>query len=170
MRGCGIGADACPSDRVESLVRVEYLTEEGRLPEGVVLRRGEAGFVRTDPEDPTRLETPKRLTLSVNTTHALLGHGVIDELDRLPIQGRVASGLQVLIPPAQLEPVRDVLYRADAKTYGAEYEFVVGSGVDEAVEYRIRIDNREYQHALSGLQFLLRTAANEGMAAWLRVS
>lgn len=136
---------------------------------GVAWRTGEAGFVYPDPAVEGQLVAERRIALSANTTHALLGHGVVDELNRLPLQGRLGSGLQVLIPPPQLEPVRDVLYKADDKTYGAAYEFEIASDAQAGIEYRIRIDNREYQHTLSGLQFLLRTAANEGMAAWLRI-
>ncbi len=158
-------------------VRVRYVRDADSPIPGIEWRRGEAGFVLQ--ADDGRLVAEHRMVLSANTAHALFGHGVVDELNRLPIQGRLGSGLQVLVPPAQLEPVRDVLYRADTKTYGADYEFALelrgparAGGGDEAdqpekVEYRIRIDNREYQHTLSGLQFLLRTAANEGMAAWL---
>ncbi len=150
-------------------MRVQYLTEADAAATKVVWRRGEAGFVFPDPEDAGQLATETRVVLSANTTHALYGHGVIDELNRLPLQGTLGCGLQVLIPPPQLEPVRDILYRADSKTYGAVHEFPLEAIDADAVDYRIRIDNREYQHTLSGLQFLLRTAANEGMAAWFLV-
>jgi hypothetical protein len=149
-------------------VRVRYLSEADSPIPGVEWRRGQAGFVLHGAGGELVVE--ERMVLSANTTHALLGHGVVDELNRLPIQGRLGTGLQVLVPPAQLEPVRDVLYRADSKTYGAEYEFALELREPASagnVEYRIRIDNREYQNALSGLQFLFRTAAHEGMAAWL---
>ena len=89
-------------------------------------------------------------------------------MNELPLQGRLDTGLQVVIPPAQLESARQVFYQADEQTYGRSYEFAVGEAVD-GVSYRIRIDNREYQHTLSGLQFLLRTASHDGVAAWITI-
>jgi hypothetical protein len=97
-----------------------------------------------------------------------MGHGVLDQLNELPLQGRLGDGMQVLIPPGQLEPARLLFYRADEQTYAGRFEFAVGSQVD-GVEYRIRIDNREYQHTLSGLQYLLRTASHDGLAVWITI-
>ena len=148
-------------------MRIQYLSEEDGPVYAVSLRRGRAGFVCLG--DDGNLVTERRMVLSANTTHALLGHGVIAALNELPLHGQLGSGLQVLIPPPQLEPVRDLFYRADEKTYGRQYEFVLATVAEPAVEYRIRIDNREFQHALSGLQFLLRSAAHEGMGAWLQI-
>jgi hypothetical protein len=96
---------------------------------------------------------------------------VVDALNELPLKGRLGSGLQVLISPQQLEPARQLFYRADERTYGETHEFVLGTGSNrcDPVEYRIRIDNREYQHTLSGLQYLLRIASREGMAVWMSI-
>jgi hypothetical protein len=136
---------------------------------GAALRRGEVGCLFPGPDGNFVSET--RLRLSPNSTHALMGHGVIDALNELPLEGRLGSGLQVVIRPPQLEAVRRLFYLADAKTYGGTYEFVLGidSDHEEEVEYRIRIDNREYQHTLSGLQYLLRIASREGMAVWMTI-
>lgn len=147
-------------------MRIEYLTEEHSPVPGVSLSFGAAGFIV--PATDGSLVVDTRLRLSANSTHALLGHGVLDLLNELPLQGRLGTGLQVVIPPAQLEPARQVFYGADEQTYGRSYEFAVGEAVD-GVEYRIRIDNREYQHTLSGLQFLLRTASHDGLAAWITI-
>jgi hypothetical protein len=38
-----------------------------------------------------------------------------------------------------------------------------------AVEYRIQIDNREYQRSLSRLQYLLSTASREGRIVWIAI-
>jgi hypothetical protein len=147
-------------------VRIEYLTEGHDPVPGVSLCFGSAGFVV--PTTDGRLVVDTRLQLSANSTHALMGHGVLDLLNELPLQGRLDTGLQVVIPPAQLESARQVFYQADEQTYGRSYEFSVGEAVD-GVSYRIRIDNREYQHTLSGLQFLLRTASHDGVAAWITI-
>lgn len=148
-------------------MHVEYLGEDDLEVLAAPLRRGRAGFVVAGADG--NFVTQTRMQLSANTTHALIGHGVVAALNELPLQGRLGRGLQVLIPPSQLEPAARLFYHADTRTYGAQYEFAIGVSSDGAVEYRIRIDNREYQHALSGLQFLLRSAAHEGTGAWLQI-
>lgn len=147
-------------------VRIEYLTEDRSPVPGVSLCYGSVGVVV--PTTDGSLATEARLRLSANSTHALIGHGVLDRLNELPLQGRLGTGLKVLILPSQLESVRQVFYRADERTYAGDFEFAVGDPVD-GVEYRIRIDNREYQHTLSGLQFLFRTASYEGLAVWMTI-
>ena len=147
-------------------MRVEYLSiEDSAVP----LRDGEVGCLFADSGGGFTSDT--RLRLSANSTHALLGHGVIDSLNALPLDGHLGSGLQVVIPPPRLESARRLFYLADAKTYDGQYEFAVATGSenDEDVEYRIRIDNREYQNTLSGLQYLLRIASREGIAVWIRI-
>ena len=37
----------------------------------------------------------------------------------------------------------------------------------EPVEYRVRIDNREYQVTLARLRYLVSMASREGHAAWI---
>ncbi|MCP5039825.1 MAG: hypothetical protein GY944_02270 [bacterium] len=148
-------------------MRVEYLTEGDSQLAAAPLLLGEAGFVYAGADG--NLVSELRMRLSANTTHALLGHGVVAALNELPLQGRLGSGMQVLIPPRALDSACGLFYRADEKTYGRRYEFVLGTAHGGQIEYRIRIDNREYQHSLSELQFLLRTAAHEGMAAWLQI-
>ena len=150
-------------------MRVEYLTTKLPPVPAAALRRGEVGCLF--PGSGGTFVSETRLRLSANSTHALMGHGVIDALNELPLEGRLGSGLQVLIPPAQLEPARRLFYLADEKTYGGTYEFVLGIDTHrgDEVEYRIRIDNREYQNTLSGLQYLLRIASGEGMAVWMTI-
>lgn len=162
---------------VPTQMRVVYLSGSREAGDPAILRTGEAGYLIVEANNQFSTET--RVQLSANSTHALLGHGVVDALNELPIQGRVGRGRDVIIPPGELHTARRVFYAADAKTYGQDYEFVVDEPDEggeseknedgEEVEYRIKIDNREYQHALSGLQYLLSTASSEGIAVWIRI-
>ncbi len=149
-------------------MRIEYLTDDLPPVAAAPLRRGRAGYVR--PLADGQFETEPRLQLSANSTHALIGHGVVDALNGLPLQGCLGNGRQVLVSPSQLDPARMLFYEADAMTYGQRHEFVLGRGFDdERVEYRICIDNREYQRTLSGLQYMFRTASVDGVAIWLKI-
>jgi hypothetical protein len=150
-------------------MRVEYLSESDHDDPPPPYRSGEAGHAWLGPDGV--FETDTRVWLSANSTHALLGHGVIDELNRLPIDGRIGEAPPVLIPPATLDAAQALFYRADRKTYGAEYEFVAGRREGESpVEYRIRIVNREYQVTLTRLAYLASTASREGKAVWMRIA
>ena len=114
------------------------------------------------------LETDERVRLSANTVHALEGHGVLVELNRLPVElGKLGDGRDVLVPHAALDTAADILTEADRKTYGARYEFVVAR--EHGAEYRIRIQNREYQRALARMRDLLVAAGRQGFAVWLRI-
>ena len=149
-------------------MRVIYLASgSGGLADDL-LRTGEAGCVSLTAEGELELDT--RVRLSPNSTHALLGHGVIEQLNALPIEGTLGAGHEVLFPPAHLETARSLFFEADRKTYGAIYEFVVATHDDpEPIEYRVRIDNREYQSTLSHLTFLMSVASREGLAVWMRI-
>jgi hypothetical protein len=152
-------------DRSQMIVYINDLEVGNGPPANLSLRTGSAGFVFVD--DDGRVGNDLQLSLSINSTYALMGHGVIEDLNKVEIQGRVGTGMEVLVPPSELEAVRQIFYQADSKTYGGTHEFVVG--IDAEIEYRIRIDNREYQNTLSGLQYLMRTASHEGMAVWLSI-
>ena len=116
------------------------------------------------------MQTDVQVTLSANSTHALIGHGVVDELNRLPVEGEIGKGTDVLIPHAVLDDAQAVFYAADRNTYGREWEFVVATEREpEPREFRVRIANREYQRTLSRLTFLLGTASRAGLAARLRI-
>jgi hypothetical protein len=126
--------------------------------------------IEREPEP--RLDVP----LSANSVHALLGHGVVEALNALPLEGRIGGGLDALLPPSSLDAARRILYEADRTTYGGSFEFVVESGEQEnenepvePLEHRIRIDNREYQVSLARLQFLCTQASRGGMAVWIRI-
>jgi hypothetical protein len=116
-------------------------------------------------------EVEAGVEISPNSLHALLGHGVADRLDRLPlVYGRVAAGCEAVLRPSALSPASRILYDADRKTYGAVHEFVVGeAGAPDPVQYRIVIDNREYQRTLARLQYLVTLAGREGYAVRLRL-
>ena len=72
-----------------------------------------------------------------------------------------------------LDEVAHILYQADRKTYGNTWEFTIGrdqaASVTESIEYRIVIDNREYQRTLARLQFLVTTAGRLGRGAHFRL-
>lgn len=131
-------------------------------------RTGDAGrvwFSRTG-----ELETDVRVRLSANSTHALIGHGVVDALNALPLDGQLGEGRQVLLAPAVLEAAGRVFTEADRNTYGGSWEFVAGVGEEpDQVEYRLCIDNREYQVTLARLRYLVSMASREGQAAWIRI-
>lgn len=131
-------------------------------------RTGSAGFVRLGPEDT--LETELRLRLSANTTHALIGHGVLDEINALPLEGTLGSRLPALIRPSEIEEARTILYAADRNTYGGQWEFLVQPiEIDDPIEYRLRVQNREYQINLTRLIDVLNEASRVGEAVWIDI-
>lgn len=162
--------ESAPEEGAARPIRVVYVDRDDPTTPG--LRQGEAGHVWVDAAG--ELQTDTRVALSPNTTHALLGHGVVGELNGLGLDGTLGAGLDVLVPPPLLDVTADVLYEADRTTYGAVYEFVVERDASYApyaagVELRLRIDNREYQRSLARLQFLISTASREGRAVRLRI-
>ncbi len=141
--------------------------ESPKLGDHPGLRSGDAGWVWMSDEG--ELETNTRVELSPNSTHALLGHGVVDGLNRLDLEmGLAGEGRDILIPQSVLDDASDLFYEADRRTYGAIYEFPV-EGRDGAETCVIRIDNREYQRCLARLQDLLRGASRAGHAVRLRI-
>jgi hypothetical protein len=130
------------------------------------LRTGEAGWVWIGPAG--ELETNTRVSLTPNSTHALLGHGVVDALNELPIEmGPLGVGRDILIPQAALDDASEILYEADRKTYGATWEFPLVREVSR--ELWLRIDNREYQRSLARLQDLVSAASRSGHAVRMRI-
>ena len=147
-------------------MRVVYLESHAFDAPPPPFRTGAGGRVWLSERG--ELETDERVRLSANTVAALEGHGVLRELNRLPLEmGKLGEGREVLVPQAALDDVADVLTEADRKTYGAVYEFTVAR--DAHAEYRVRIDNREYQRALARLRDLVVAAGRQGFAVWLRV-
>lgn len=118
--------------------------------------------------DDGAFERDTRVGISSNTTHAMLGHGVVDALNRLPLMGELGNGRDTVIPQAELRAAAVILYEADRNTYGGEWEFEVGLDASGTL-YRVRIDNREYQSGLLRLTDLLNAASRIGYAVWLRI-
>lgn len=159
-----------PPRAAEGQVRTLEAPEPGDHP---ALRTGEAGFVWLS--ERAELETNTRVLLSPNSTHALLGHGVVEALNRLPLElAPVGSGRDTLIPQAVLDDASDVFYEADRKTYGGIWTFDLSvsstaSAAEARPPVRLRIDNREYQRTLARLQDLVRGASRAGFAIRLRI-
>jgi hypothetical protein len=130
-------------------------------------RAGEAGRVVLRPDG--EIVQDVRVTLTPNSVHALLGHGVVDRLNGLPVDlSPIGSGKDALLTPACLEPAARILIEADRDTYGALHVFDV-SGDEGDVVYRIEIDNREYQRSLARLRDLVTLGHREGFAVRIRI-
>lgn len=149
------------SDRI---VYFEHATQT-QSPD-LPFRVGEAGFVWVD--EAGDMQTDTQVTIPPNSVHALKGHGVVEEINGLGLaMGVLGDGGEAVIPPGTVEEVTRIFYQADRMTYGKVHDLHVGRMDD--VEYRIVIDNREYQRTLSRLQFLSGTAARLGRGLRLRV-
>ena len=130
-------------------------------------RTGEAGRVVLRPDG--EIVHDVRITLTPNSVHALIGHGVVDRLNRLPVDlSPIGSGKDALLTPGCLEPAARILIEADGDTYGALHVFDVHVGEDGVV-YRIQIDNREYQRSLARLRDLVGLGHREGFAVRIRI-
>ena len=132
-------------------------------------RSGEAGSVHVTTEGD--VETDVRVRIPPNSLHALEGHGVVAALNRLPMATEpIAPGRDALLRPFSLGEASRILYEADRNTYGATHEFVAHEAeVPEAVQYRIVIDNREYQRTLARLQYLVTLGSREGFGVRIRL-
>ncbi len=150
-------------------MRVVYYDHGARDAVQPGFRFGEAGGVHVTSEGD--VETDSRVPIGPNSLHALEGHGVVADLNRLPlVTGPIAPGRDAVLRPFGLEDASRILYEADRKTYGGVHEFVVHeSDVPERVQYRIVIDNREYQRTLSRLQYLVTLASREGFGVRIRL-
>lgn len=118
------------------------------------------------------LAEPERAVLiPPNSLHALLGHGVVRELGRLPlVYGTLEARGEAVLRPTALSDASRILYEADRMTYGATHEFLAHETRGPSpVQYRIVIDNREYQRTLARLQYLVTLAGREGYAVRLRL-
>jgi hypothetical protein len=147
-------------------VRVVYLAADHPGDPPPPFRCGAGGRVWLNERG--ELEADERVRISANSVHALIGHGVVDALNRLPLElGKLGEGRQALLPQATLDAAADILTEADRRTYGGEWEFVVARDAD--TEYRVRVVNREYQRALARLRDLVVAAGRQGDAVWLRI-
>ena len=129
-------------------------------------RTGAAGLVRLDDQGEFDLE--ERVRISANSLHAMVGHGVVDRLNALGLEGTLGAGAPVLFRPGLVEDARSVLYEADRQTYGASYEFVVAREPGPPpTEYRVAVLNREYQVTLVRLVDVFQRASRHGEAVWI---
>ena len=129
-------------------------------------RTGAAGLVRLDDQGEFELE--ERVRISANSLHAMVGHGVVDRLNALGLEGTLGGGAPVLFRPGLVEDARSVLYEADRRTYGASYEFIVAREAGPpATEYRVAVLNREYQVTLVRLVDVFQRASRHGEAVWI---
>ena len=124
-------------------------------------RTGEAGHVTVAGDGEVAWD--RQVPISANSLHAMLHHGVADALAGVDASlSAVGTGRETLVWPSLLERVVRIFYEADRNTYGQRYDVEVGRGPGRpAVQYRLAIDNREYQRTLSQLQFLVTRAARE---------
>jgi hypothetical protein len=132
-------------------------------------RSGRADRVRFTSEGDLESEQPVRIP--PNSLHALEGHGILARLNRLPLAiGPIAPGRDAVLRPKALDDASRIFYDADRDTYGARHEFLAHEArVPERVQYRIVIDNREYQRTLARLQYLVTLASREGFSLRLRL-
>jgi hypothetical protein len=151
----------------EERARQVYLSKRDFDAPPPPFRSAQAGLVWL--EEDGLLETDTRVLLSANTTHALEGHGVLRALAALPLQGSLGDGQDVIVPQAALGDAAQVLYEADRNTYGGIWDFLVYTEPGAVpIEYRVRVDNREYQRSLLRLTDLLNMASRVGHAVRLR--
>jgi len=149
--------------RPRPIIYYDHSTADSAQPE---FRSGEAGLVHPDPDGGFHSDAD--VQIGPNSLHALLHHGVVEALARLPhALGSMDPGSDTIIQPTALDAAVGILYEADRMTYGRTWEFVVqGGDADDRnsdTELRIVIDNREYQRTLARLQFLVTTASHRGL-------
>ena len=127
---------------------------------------GDAGLVWLDESGTARSDS--RVQISPNSLHALHGHGVVGELNGLDFMfSEVGHGTDAVVAPAAVEAATRIFYEADRMTYGATHDLHIRD--HEGVEYRLVVDNREYQRTLSQLQFLASSAAQRGLSLRIRI-
>ena len=147
--------------------RVIYFDHEGEADSFVPpFQQGEAGFVWLDEGGDLTSDT--QVIIPPNSVHAMKAHGVIDQINGLGLaMGLLGQGGEAVVMPGTVEDVTRIFYDADRMTYGQVHDLQVGT-VDE-VEYRLVVNNREYQRTLSRLQFLSGTASRMGRGLRLQI-
>jgi len=129
-------------------------------------RGGDAGFLWINEHN--QAVTDHRVEISANSLHALHGHGVVDLLNQLDlVTGPIGGGKDAVLTPGSVDEASGVFYDADRMTYGGIHDLLVTRHGE--IEYRLVVDNREYQRTLSKLQFLSTTAARQGHGLRLRL-
>ncbi len=153
---------------IESMSRpVHYY--DPRSDAGPPFRRGEAGVVWLS--DDGFFETDTRVELAPNSYHSLFAHGVVESLAALPLDvGPLREGGEAVLSPTAMTDVLRVFYEADRQTYGAEHDLLIAAEFGSPpIDYRLAVDNREYQRTLSKLQFLASQAAHMGHGLRLKL-
>lgn len=132
-------------------------------------RRGEAGVVWLSDEG--FLETDTRVSIEPNSYHSLFAHGVVEALAALPLDiGPLDEDAEAVLSPVALPAALRIFYEADSKTYGARHDLLVARAFGSPpTEYRLVVDNREYQRTLSQLQFLASQATRMGQGLRLKL-
>lgn len=140
--------------------RVQYY--DSSKPVTAPYRTGEAGLVWLSDEDI--FETDTQVCLSPNTYHSLFEHGVIEQLAVLPLEmGPLDHDSEAVLTPSALTGALPILYEADRQTYGVRHDLLIAQAWGSPpTDYRIVVDNREYQRSLSQLQFLASRASRMG--------
>ena len=149
-----------------SVTRIYYEHDGSCAPP---FRGGEAGLVWIDASGELASDT--RVAISPNTLHALHGLGVVTRLASLPFEfGSLEADRESLLSPTGAEPAMRIFYEADRKTYGQQHDLLVcEEHRPRPTQYRLRVDNREYQRSLSQLQFLCREALHQGCGVRLHL-
>ena len=115
-------------------------------------------------------ELEKRVRISANSTHALIGHGVLDALNELELDGELGRGVPIMVRPSVVEQARSILYQADRKTYGGAWGVLVDRlEGDPPIEHRVAVANREYQVTLVRLIDVMNQASRVGDAVWIEI-
>lgn len=170
--GCGALRELIPPVRVVYYDPLRHDASDGRAGGAEpVFRSGEAGSVALGADGD--FTSDARVHIPPNSLHALHEHGVVAALGRLDFAiGPLVPGRDAVLRPTALSDASRILYEADRRTYGRVWEFTVARRASEGAEpteYRIVIDNREYQRTLSRLQYLAVTSSREGRALRLRL-
>lgn len=148
-------------------VRVIYFDHEaGSETFTSPFQQGEAGFVWLDEGGDLTSDT--QVIIPPNSVHAMKGHGIVDQINRLGLaMGLLGEGGEAVVMPGTVEEMTRIFYDADRMTYGQVHDLHVDT-IDE-VEYRLLVNNREYQRTLSRLQFLSGTASRLGRGIRLKI-
>lgn len=148
---------------------VVYFDHERAAEPDPPFRRGDAGVVWVGGEGVIEFDT--RVEISANSLHALHGHGVVSRLNGLALLvGPIGRQRDAVVAPASCEAAMRIFYDADRFTYGARHDVLVEAApCAGAPEYRLVVDNREFQRTLSQLQFMCSGAARRGQGIRLRI-
>ncbi len=131
-------------------------------------RSGEAGIIDLTLDDAAQARLA-RVKIPPNACHALVGLGVVERLNLLPLEvGPIAPGREAVLFPGSLERAIEILYALENELWNgsrdyAALELTVAAGSDaRPVEYRLRFDRREFERSLLRLIDLFHAAWRAG--------